>query len=173
MKFSYVRSLLVFWSMTLFVSVSWAQTTVTKEVKKQAKSMKKEGWKVNDSDKSIELQLADLQRYTSDDDYIVESASQISKSYHLGYTSARAKALRALSLRLSTLITSDTEIAQTNVQKEDGEAESQVALNARIKSVSQETLSNAFPVLVLSRQLPDGTCEVQVHLAIEVDEIND
>jgi len=170
MKIMGMRSLLIVCAMTLFVSVSWAQTVVTKEVKKQAKSMKKEGWKVNDGDKSIEIQLADLQRYMSDDDYIVESASQISKSYHLGYTSARAKALRALSLRLSTLIASDTEIAQTNVQKEDGEAESQVALNARIKSMTQETLSNAFPVLVLSRQLPDGTCEVQVHLAIEVDD---
>ena len=170
MKFNILRSLLVFWSMTLFVSVSWAQATVTKEVKKQAKSMKKEGWKVNENDKSIELQLADLQRYMSDDDYIVESASQKAKTYHQGYTSAHAKALRALSLRLSTLIASDTEVAQTNVQKEDGEAESQVALNARIKSVSQETLSNAFPVLVLSREWPDGTCEVQVHLAIEVDD---
>ena len=170
MKYWCLRSLLVFCSMTLFVSASWAQAVVTKEVKKQAKSMKKEGWSVADSDKSIELQLADLQRYMSDEGYVVESASQISKSYHLGYSSARAKALRGISLRLNTLIASDTEVAQTNVQSEDGEAESQVALNARVKSISQETLSNVFPVLVLSRQLPDGTCEVQVHLAIAIPE---
>jgi len=168
MKIRYMKSLLVVCAMMLSVSVSWAQSAVSKDVKKQAKTMKKEGWTVNESDKSIELQLAELQRYMNDEGYVVESASQVAKSFHLGYTSARAKALRAISLRLSTLIASDTEVAQTNVQKEDGEAESQVALNARIKSVSQETLSNAFPVLVLSRQLPDGTCEVQVHLAIAI-----
>ena len=170
MNGKYTRILMVVLTVAFLMPTSWAQTVVTKEVKKQAKAFKKEGWTVADGEKSMEMQLADLQRYMSDDGYIVESASQKSKTYHLGLTSARAKALRGIAGRLSTLIASDAEVVQTNVQSEDGEAESQVALNARIKSVSQETLSDAFPVLVLSRQLPDGTCEVQVHLAIAIPE---
>ena len=145
---------------------AWAQATVTKEVKKQAKTMKKEGWTVAEGGKSIELQLADLQQYMRDEDFIVESGSQVSKNYHLGYTSALAKAQRAIVSRLNTLIRSDINIIQKNVQSSDEEAESQTALNAQVRSLSAETLTNAFPVLVLSRELPDGTCEVQVHLAI-------
>ena len=169
-KYMWRRNLLVLWTMALLVSASWAQAPVTKEVKKQVKSMKKEGWTVAENEKGMEQQFADLQYYMSNPSYIVESASQQSSSYHLGYTSAHAKALRAIAGRLSTIIASDTKVIQSNIQTEDGEAESQVALNSRIKTVSQETLSDAFPVLVISRQLPNGTCEVQVHLAIAIPE---
>ena len=161
---------MVLMTLALVMPVAWAQTPVTKEAKKQAKAFKKEGWAVADGEKEIELQLADLQRYANDTLYIVESATQRSKTYHLGYTSARAKALRGIASRLSTLIASETNVAQTNLQTGGGEVESQMALKSRIKSISQETLSDAFPVLVLSRQLPDGTCEVQVHLAIAIPE---
>jgi hypothetical protein len=170
MKRKRISILMVLMALSLLMTVAWAQTTVTKEAKKQAKAFMKEGWTVADGEKEMELQLADLQRYTNDTLYIVESATQKSKTYHLGYTTARAKALRGIASRLSTLIASDTEVSQVNLQSADGEAESKVALNARIKSISQETLSDAFPVMVLSRQLPDGTCEVQVHLAIAVPE---
>ena len=170
MKFMRIRNLMVICSLTLFVSASWAQGVVTKEVKKQAKTMKKEGWTVAEGDKSMEQQLADLKYYTNEGGYVVESGSQLGKNFSLGQTGARAKALRAISLRLSTLIASDTEVAQTNVQSEDGEAESQVALNARVKSVSQETLSDAFPVFVVYRKILDNMYEVQVHLAIAIPE---
>ena len=118
----------------------------------------------------MEQQFADLQRYTNDSLYVVESATQKSKTYHLGYTSAHAKALRGIASRLSTLVASETNVVQTNLQTGGDQVESQMALKSRIKSISQETLSDAFPVLVLSRQLPDGTCEVQVHLAIAIPE---
>ena len=170
MKRKRISILTVLMTLSLLMSVAWAQTPVSKETRKQAKTFKKEGWTVADGEKDMELQLADLQRYTNDILYIVESATQKSKTYHLGYTSARAKALRGIASRLSTLIASDTEVSQVNLQSSDGEVESQVALNSKIRSISQETLSDAFPVLVMSRQLPDGTCEVQVHLAIAVPE---
>jgi hypothetical protein len=173
MKSKEIRILMALLMAAFMMPPSWAQTEVTKEAKKQAKTFKKEGWTVNEGEKSLEQQLSDLQRYTNDDGYIVESASQMSKTYHLGYTSAHAKALRGIASRLSTLIVSDTEVSQVNLQNSEGEVESKVALNSRIKSISQEMLSNAFPVLVLSRQLPDGTCEVQVHLAIAIPEKQD
>lgn len=170
MKTKEIR-ILQFLLMTAFLMPpAWAQTTVTKEAKKQAKSLKKEGWTVNDGEKDLEQQLADLQSYTSDSLYIVESATQKSKTYHLGYTSAHAKALRGIAGRLNTLIATETSVVQTNLQSGEGGIESQQALSNRIKSVSQETLSDAFPVMVISRQLPDGTCEVQVHLAIAIPE---
>lgn len=162
------RILIVLLMTAFLMPVAWAQTPVTKEAKKQAKTFKKEGWTVNDGEKDMEQQFADLQRYTNDSLYVVESAIQKSKTYHLGYTSAHAKALRGIASRLSTLIASQTNVAQTNLQTGGGEVESQTALKSRIKSISQETLSDAFPVLVISRQLPDGTCEVQVHLAIAI-----
>lgn len=162
------RILMILMAVSLLTPIAWAQTSVTKEARKQAKAFKKEGWMVNDGEKDMEQQIADLQQYMNDSLYVVESATQKSKTYHLGYTSAHAKALRGIASRLSTLITSDTELVQTNLQGSEGETESQMALNNRIRSISQETLSDAFPVLVISRQLPDGTCEVQVHLAIAI-----
>ena len=170
MKGNGKRILTAFMALSLLMPVAWAQTTVTKEAKKQAKVFKKEGWTVNNGEKDMEQQFDDLQQYTNDTLYIVESATQKAKSYHLGYTSAHAKALRGIASRLSTLVASETNVIQTNVQGENGEAESQQAMKSRIKSISQETLSDAFPVLVLSRELPDGTCEVQVHLAIAIPE---
>ena len=143
---------------------------MTKEAKKQAKSFKKEGWTVADGEKSMEQQVADFLYYTNNSDYVVESATQKSKAYHLGFRSANEKAKGAIARRLNTIIASSTTVSQTNLEGGDGQVESQVALDSRIKSISQETLSGAFPVLVLSRQLPDGTCEVQVHLAIAIPE---
>jgi len=170
MKRMEIRILIVLLMTVFLMPAAWAQIPVTKEARKQAKIFKKEGWTVNDGEKDMEQQFADLQRYTNDTLYVVESATQKSKTYHLGYTSAHAKALRGIASRLSTLIVSETNVAQTNLQTGGGEVESQMALKSRIKSISQETLSDAFPVLVMSRQLPDGTCEVQVHLAIAIPE---
>ncbi len=157
--------------MTAFLMpAAWAQAPVTKEVKKQAKTFKKEGWTVNDGEKTLEEQIADLQQYMSDTLYIVESATQKAKAYHLALKSASEKAKGALVRHLSTLITQETTLVQTDQQTGSDGVESQQAFNNRIKSISRETLSNAIPVLVISRQLPDGTCEVQVHLAIAIPE---
>jgi hypothetical protein len=170
MKTKEIRILLVLLMTAFLMPPAWAQTTVTKEAKKQAKTLKKEGWTVNDGEKDLEQQVADFLYYTSNSDYIVESATQKTKAYHLGFRSANEKAKGAIARRLNTIIASATTVSQTNLEGGDGQVESQVALDSRIKSISQETLSGAFPVLVLSRQLPDGTCEVQVHLAIAIPE---
>ena len=157
--------------MTAFLlPATWAQTPVTKDAKKQAKTFKKEGWTVNVGEKSMEQQFADLQHYMNDPNYVVESATQKSKAYHLALRGANEKAKGAIVRRLNTLIASETSLVQTNQQTGDDAVESQQAFSNRIKSISQETLSDAFPVLVMSRQLPDGTCEVQVHLAIAIPE---
>ena len=157
--------------MTAFLMpAAWAQAPVTKEVKKQAKTFKKEGWTVNDGEKTLEEQIADLQQYMSDTLYIVESATQKSKAYHLALKSANEKAKGALVRHLNTLIAQETTLVQTDQQTGSDGVESQQAFNNRIKSISRETLSGAFPVLVMTRQLPDGTCEVQVHLAIAIPE---
>lgn len=170
MKMKGNKRWIVLLTVSLLMSATWAQIPVTKEAKKQAKSFKKEGWTVADGEKSMEQQVADFLYYTSNSDYIVESATQKTKAYHLGFRSANEKAKGAIARRLNTIIASATTVSQTNLEGGDGQVESQVALDSRIKSISQETLSGAFPVLVLSRQLPDGTCEVQVHLAIAIPE---
>ena len=170
MKMKGNKRWIVLLAVSLLMSATWAQKPVTKEAKKQAKSFKKEGWTVADGEKSMEQQVADFLYYTNNSDYVVESATQKSKAYHLGFRSANEKAKGAIARRLNTIIASSTTVSQTNLEGGDGQVESQVALDSRIKSISQETLSGAFPVLVLSRQLPDGTCEVQVHLAIAIPE---
>lgn len=170
MKMKGNKRWIVLLAVSLLMSATWAQIPVTKEAKKQAKSFKMEGWTVADGEKSMEQQVADFLYYTSNSDYVVESATQKSKAYHLGFRSANEKAKGAIARRLNTIIASSTTVSQTNLEGGDGQVESQVALDSRIKSISQETLSGAFPVLVLSRQLPDGTCEVQVHLAIAIPE---
>ena len=165
-------------TLLLFVTGLWAQSNQgvpvltkeqMKEVKKQAKQLKKEGWTVAEGEKSLDEQLADCQRYNNDPHYIVASASQVSASYRLGYTAVRAKALRAIAARIQTMISSETDLVRTNQQQDDGSIDSQSAFKTKIKSVSQEVLSEAFPVLVISRQLPDGTCEIQAHLAIAAE----
>lgn len=165
-----IRIMMAFLALCLLMPTASAQTVVTKEAKKQAKTFKKEGWVVNEGEKDMEQQFADLQRYANDSLYIVESATQKSKAYHLALKSANEKAKGAIVRRLNTLIASETSLVQTNQQTGEDGVESQQAFNNRIKSISRETLSDAFPVLVMSRQLPDGTCEVQVHLAIAIPE---
>ena len=170
MKSKEIRIVIVLLMTACLLPATWAQTPVTKEAKKQAKTFKKEGWKVNDGEKALEEQIADLQQYMNNSLYIVESATQKSKAYHLALKSANEKAKGAIARRLNTLIASETSLVQTNQQTSGDEVESQQAFSNRIKSISRETLSDAFPVLVMSRQLPDGTCEVQVHLAIAIPE---
>lgn len=168
MKSKNIRIWIVLLLTACLLPAAWAQTPVTKEAKKQAKTFKKEGWTVNEGDKTLEEQVADFLRYANDTLYIVESATQKSKAYHLALKSANEKAKGAIARRLNTLIASETTLVQTNQQTADDSVESQQALSNRIKSISRETLSGAFPVLVMTRQLPDGTCEVQVHLAIAI-----
>ena len=170
MKSKEIRIWIVLLMTAFLLPAAWAQAPVTKEVKKQAKTFKKEGWTVNVGEKAMEQQLTDLQQYMNDPNYVVESATQKSKAYHMALKSANEKAKGAIVRRLNTLIASETSLVQTNQQTSEGGVESQQALSTRIKSISKETLSDAFPVLVMSRQLPDGTCEVQVHLAIAIPE---
>ncbi|MBP5713518.1 MAG: hypothetical protein J6X07_02310 [Prevotella sp.] len=170
MKSKKMRIMMVLLMTAFLMPASWAQSTVTKEAKKQAKAFKKEGWTVNKGDKTLEEQVADFLYYTNHTGYIVESATQKSKTYHSGLTSASARANGAIVRRMNTLIASVTTVSQTNLQGGDGETESKVALEGRIKSLSLETLKSVFPVLVMSRELPDGTCEVQVHQAIAIPE---
>jgi len=169
----WMNRLIMGWlAMTLASTPAWADTNPSKEAKKQAKTMKKEGWQVADGEKSLEVQLTECQLCMTDSNYVVESATFRATNYHLGYNTAHAKALRAIAGRLNTLISSDTEMIRANQQQTDGTLQSDIEINRRTKSVSEETLSNAFPVLVISRQLPDGTYEVQVHLAIALKKLS-
>ena len=172
MDYKMIRLMMALMVMTLVCMQTWADTNPSKEAKKQAKTMKKEGWQVADGEKSLEMQLTECQLCMTDSNYIVESATFRAANYHLGYNTAHAKALRAIASRLNTFITSDTEMIQFNQQQADGTPQSGIGINRQTKSISEETLSNAFPVLVISRKMPDGTYEVQVHLAIALKQLS-
>ena len=140
---------------------------MSKEIKGQLKQLKKEGWTVVDGEKAMEEQLADCLRYRLDTCCMVESSTQTSSSYRLGYIAARAKALGTLASRLESQIQSETELALMNRNTDTGASESITQFRNNLQSRSEDALSDAFPVLVLTRELPNGTYEVQVHLAIK------
>ena len=159
-------------SMILCHSVSIAQVSLdndlTKEIRKQVKQLKKEGWKIVDGEKTMEEQLSVCLQYSLDSCCIVESSTQVSSSYRMGYTIAHAKALGALASKLESKIRTENELTTTN-QNVGLEVESSIQFQNQLQSHSDEMMNEAFPVLVLTRELPNGACEVQVHMAVNIN----
>lgn len=153
----------------------------SKDAKKQAKTLKKEGWKVPAGNLSIEQQLTKSQllgeELMSGDDgsavkrYIMHTGQQTSGSYNTGYAAARASALAEIASMISTEIVGALKLKQDNDQLSTVNSETNDKFNQRIKAVVAQSLTNVLPCLAIYRDLPNNNIQVQVRIAYDKKEL--
>lgn len=153
----------------------------TKNAKKQAKELKKEGWTVPAGEKSIEQQITESQLYgaelMTDENgnttkrFILETAVQTAGTYNAGYAAARANAQAELAAMLKTQIVSAMQGKLDNSQNSSVSAVTIDKFNQRSRAIVDETLSNSLPVLSVYRRLQNNNFEVQVRIAFDKKEL--
>ena len=153
----------------------------TKDAKKQAKELKKEGWTVPAGEKSIEQQITQSQFYSAElmtDEnggatkrFIMQTAVQTAGSYNAGYAAARANAQTELAAMLKTEIVAAMQTKLDNAQSSDINAVTVDKFNERARSIVDATLTNSIPTLVVYRRIQNHNFEVQVRIAFDKKEL--
>lgn len=153
----------------------------TKEAKKQAKQLAKEGWGVPVGEKSIERQITESQIYGEEimtDElggmtkrFMMQTAVQTAGTYNAGYAAARANAQVELAALLKTEIVAAMQSKLDNAQSSTISTITVDKFNQRSKSIVDETLTNAIPTVVIYRRLQNNNFEVQVRLAFDKKEL--
>lgn len=153
----------------------------TKEAKKEAKRLAKEGWVVPAGEKSIELQLTQSLMYGEElmvDEagaptkrYIMHTAIATSGTYNAGYAASRTNAMVEVAAILKSEIAAAMQVKIDNDQSSGINALTLDKFNERAKSVVDQCLTNAIPVIRVYRRLSNGNFEVQVRLAFDKKEI--
>lgn len=188
-----MRNLILSFLLGLFASVHiWAEaetaipkndiknvssTKPTKEVKKQAKRLKKEGWKIFPEGALLEIQIAECQQmeleqiadkngnYTSR--YIMATGLATASTIDIGKTMARVRAQEEIAGLLETHLTALIESELSNIQRPTGEVRSTSKFAMHSKSIIKGTLNHCITVLSIHRPLDNGTVEVQIRLALD------
>lgn len=153
----------------------------TKDAKKQAKELKKEGWTVPAGEMSIEQQITKSLLYEAElmaDEngaptkrYIIHGAIQTSGSFNAGYAAARAIAQTELAGQLKTEIVSVFKQKLDNAQNSSINATTVDKFNQRTQGIIDQALTNSTVCLRVYRRLPNNNFEVQVRLAFDKKEL--
>ncbi len=153
----------------------------TKDAKKQAKELKKEGWLVPAGELSIEQQLTKSQlmgeELMADENgaptkrFIMQTAIQTAGSYNSGYAAARTAAMTELAGLLKTEIVSAFQQKLDNAQSSSINATTVDKFNQRTKGIIDQALTNSITSLKIYRRLPNNNFEVQVRLAFDKKEL--
>lgn len=152
----------------------------TKEAKKQAKELKKEGWKVPAGD-ILEAQLTESQLYgaelMADENgaptkrYILHTAVTTSGTYNAGYAAARNNAQIELAAMLKTEIVAAMQGKLDNAQTSAINATTVDKFNQRAKAIVDQAVTNALPIVRIYRTLPNNNYQVQVRIAFDKKEL--
>jgi hypothetical protein len=153
----------------------------TKEAKKQAKQLKKEGWTVMAGDRSIEQQINESHLYSAElmaDEngaqtkrFIIQSGMSTSGTFNAGKAVARAAAQAELASMLKTEIVAAMQQKLDNEQYSGIDAQTIDKFNQRAKFIVDQTLTNTPVFMTIYRRLPNNNFEVQVRLAIDKKEL--
>ncbi len=153
----------------------------TKEAKRQAKELKKEGWTVPAGERTIEQQLTTSQLYgeelMADENgaptkrFIQQTAIQTAGSFNAGYAAARSSAQVELAALLQTEIVSAMQSKLDNAQSSAISATTVDKFNQRTKAIVDQSLTNSIPCVKIYRRLTNGNFEVQVRLAFDKKEL--
>ena len=154
----------------------------TKDIKKQAKELKKEGWLVPAGEQSIEQQLVVSQLYygaelmtdengTTTNRYIMQTAIQTAGSFNSGYSAARVAALTEMAGLLKTEIVSAFQQKLDNAQNSTISTTTVDKFNQHTKGIIDQSLTNYIPCVKIYRRLPSDNFEVQVRLAFDKKEL--
>lgn len=153
----------------------------SKDAKKQAKALKKEGWMVPAGDPAMEKQinkslLFNEELMTNEDGaitqrFIQHTAQQTAGTYNAAYAAARSAAMTEMASLIETKLASAWKQNMDNAQNSAISATTNDKFFERSMAIVNQSISNAIPVLVIYRVLPNNNYQVQVRLAFDKREI--
>ena len=153
----------------------------SKDAKRQAKELKKAGWMVIGSGKSIEKQITDDQLIAEElmtDEggnitkrFIQHSASSVAGTQNAAYAAARAACQSEIAAMLETRIAGAMEQKLDNSQSSAITANTVDKFHQRIKSIIDQCLSRSTPGLNIYRVLQNNNFESQVTLSFDKTEL--
>ena len=163
------------------INMKLANLKPTKEAKKQAKVLTRQGWEVPAGQPSIERQITKMQLYQAElmtdgngnptTRYITHSAQQTAGTYNAGYAAARATAQAEVASTIKTSIISTLDMSLGNNQSDAATAASVDVLKTNTKMIVDEVLTGSIPLLVAYRRLSNNNFEVQFGLAYDKMEL--
>ena len=163
------------------INMKLANLKPTKEAKKQAKVLTRQGWEVPAGQPSIERQITKMQLYQAElmtdgngnptTRYITHSAQHTAGTYNAGYAAARATAQAEVASTIKTSIISTLDMSLGNNQSDAATAASVDVLKTNTKMIVDEVLTGSIPLLVAYRRLPNNNFEVQFGLAYDKMEL--
>lgn len=150
---------------------------VSKAARKQAKEMKKEGWKVAPGQLPLEQQLerASLFQNMFEDDgltpkYVSGDASSVAENYDAGKMQALELALVNLTNSIETNITKIVESNRGNSQMGADNAASVVKTLSETKSYITKRIGQTTPVIEVYRELQNSNVVVRVQTFYSMDD---
>lgn len=147
---------------------------ITKEVKKEAKRLKKDGWAVTPGALPIETQLAKSFRMQAETDahfqpkYVFGEAQSLGEFYDAAKMTATAIAKSDLAQKISSQITSLVEGQLKNEQLPQDQAISVSQVCEEFKSICEQKLGTVIPVMELQRTKKNGNKEVLLRTAYDI-----
>lgn len=175
----YLMTLFILFGLTSILCAQDLSKDEMKAIKKEAKKLEKEGWKVKPGELPIIDQLVRSRRVQLEEDengekWIIGSASSIGGIYD----AARMQALTLAKTEIAGLIKTNLtfkfkEILENRQQSGEGaESMANTAMNAQGVSIDQE-LRNPRMLLVVYRTLENKNIEVAIRIAIPKKKVND
>ena len=156
-------------------------TKPTKDAKKQAKELKKQGWLVPAGERSIEQQITESQLLSAElmvDEngaptrrFIQHTGVSTAGTYNAAYAAGRSNAQVEIANMLEAEIAAAMQGKLDNAQLNSENAVTVEKFNQRIKAIVHESLTNSIPVLAIYRVLPNKNFEVQVRIAFDKKEV--
>jgi hypothetical protein len=153
----------------------------TKEAKKQAKELKKQGWTVTAGERAIEQQITESQLLSaelmSDENgassrrFIQHTGVSTAGTYNAAYAASRSNAQVEIANMLETEIAAAMQGKLDNAQLNAVSATTVEKFNQRIKAIIHESLTNSIPVIAIYRVLKNNNYEVQTRIAYDKKEV--
>lgn len=153
----------------------------SKEAKKEAKKLQKDGWQVPVGGDALAVQITRGQlmnkELMADENgqpvrrYILHTAMVTSGSESAGYASARNQCQVEIAAMLKTKVAAAMKAALDNRQSSAINATSNDQFNQRVQSITDATLSMMTPVIHVYRVLPNNSYQVQVQVAYDKKEM--
>ena len=163
------------------INMKMLKAKPTKEVKKQAKDLKKEGWTIPAGEPAIEQQLMQSQLYAmelmADENgapakrYLQNTAMQTSGTYNTGYAAARSAALTNIASMMEIQLVAAWQQALDNAQGGAISSTTNDKFNQRVKAIVDQSITNAIPMMAIYRVLPNNSYQVQVRIAFDKKEL--
>lgn len=152
------------------------QDKVSKESRKQAKQMAKEGWKVAPGALSLEKQIerAALFQNSFEDDYITPKyvsgdATSIAENYDAGKMQALELARINLVSSIEASITRIVDNNTHNKQLGTGDAASVIGTLGKVKTHITKKIGQSIPVVEVYKELKNGNVAVRVMTFYSMD----